>query len=110
MRHNVEDTGHHLILRKGVRIFGVQYGKSRAHLFAKVSADLALLSRIGNNRIAVHFRTRTDHGQYTTDGHNILGRLFTTCKEFFPRIAFRMNGYGYGLSIIDNRTAADGKQ
>ena len=110
MRHNIEDTGYHLILRKGVRIFGVQDGKPRAHLFAKASADLALLSRIGNNGTTVHFRTRADHGQYATDGHNIIRRLFTTCKEFFPRISFRMNGYGYGLSIIDNRTAADGKQ
>ena len=52
MRHNIEKSGGHLILRHGVGKFGIHNGKLGEYIIAEYASDFLHRLVVGNNRTA----------------------------------------------------------
>ena len=110
MRHDVEDTGDHLVLRHRVGELGVQDGEAREHLGAGEHVpDLQLAVVVRDHRAAVHLAARARHREDAAHRHDAALGLLHAQVVLLPRILLAVRRHAHGLRVVHHRAAAHGQ-
>ena len=106
MAHDVVDAGYHLILGHGEREAWVEDSKVGV---TEVVEHLAVLRMTGDNRAAVHLRTRARHGEHAAHRNPATGHRLPVLEVILPRIAIEPCATGHSLAIVNGGATAHTK-
>ena len=109
VRHDIENAGHHLILRHRERQLRVQNREFRHQPAVEDLAELEVLRVVGDDGTAVHLRAGAHHRQHATDGQDtqIGGRIITFHVIGLPRVSVEPCGGSHALGIVTHGAATD---
>ena len=107
--HDVEETGHHLVLRHSHGEARVEDGELREDVAAEHFADFETGLVVGDDAAAVHLAAGAHHGQHRAHGHNLAARPALVDVVFLPRVFLAPGRGADALGIVDGAAAADGQ-